>query len=385
MSDSLKMEVLDHVSQMYLNPEVSDVTLVVNEVPIPGHRSVLASRSSYLKELLFGQPWEAFKTTGKIPIESVNDVEAFKAVLKFIYTGDVDLSDGCLPFLIEMIRLARMFSLCTLEETLKSQLKGLISIDNILKIYEVSLVFWYQDILAMCTDYIDNNAEAIMTHESFLSLSVDGLKSLLVRDSLKVREITIFLAVKNWLQEKTIGDDTKKDILSNIKLSYISPTDLMNVIKPSGLFSVKDIVNAILKLLSSCEDLAWNEFRSNGHPGLVKKSSKYEESRQRLLRDMFEFVNATMATNHISLKTLKSGEVDFIPAGEMVEYYRHPRTKKEVILTMDGKIITNNSTTTQQSVSRPPPTEVTKQVTLVPPPAKKTRMSLRKRKHIETE
>jgi len=343
MSDSLKMEVLDHVSQMYLNPEVSDVTLVVNGIDIPGHRSVLASRSSYLKELLFGEPWEAYKDTGKVPIEGVNDVEAFKAVLKFIYAGDVDLSDVCLPFLIEMIRLARMFSLTTLEETLRSHLKGLISIDNILKIYEVSRVFWYQDILAICTDYIDNNAEAIMNHESFSFLSVDGLKFLLVRNSLKVREITIFLAVKNWLKENdTIDDGTKRDILSNIKLSYVSPIDLMNVIRPSGLFTLKDVANAILQLLSSCEDLTWNEFRSSGDPGLVKKSSK------------------------------------------MVESYRNPRTKKEIMLTMDDKIIANDSTTTKQNVSSPP-TKVTKQVT-TPPPAKKTRMSLRgKRKHDETE
>lgn len=347
MSDALKMEVLDHVSQMYLNPEVSDVTLVVNDVEIPGHRSVLASRSSYLKELLFGQPWEVFKDTGKVPIEGVNDVEAFKAVLKFIYTGDVDLSDD-VSFLIEMIRLARMYSLFTLEDTLKSHLKGLISIDNILKIYEVSRIFWYQDILAMCTDYIDNNAEAIMTHESFSLLSVDGLKFLLVRDSLKVREITIFLAVKNWLQENnTIADDTKKDILSNIKLSYISPTDLMNVIKPSRLFSLVDVVNAILKLLTSCEDLIWNEFRADGNPGLVKKLPKYEEPRK-------------------------------------YEYYKHPRTKKEVMLTMDEKIIANDSTTTKQSVSSPP-TKVTKQANLTPPPAKKTRFSLRKRRHDEDE
>lgn len=70
-----------------MNPEYSDVTFIVEGVKLPAHKIILAARSSYFRALLYG----GLAETSQHEIVLKVPLEAFKALLDYIYTGCMSL------------------------------------------------------------------------------------------------------------------------------------------------------------------------------------------------------------------------------------------------------------------------------------------------------
>jgi len=77
-----------NLSSLFLNPEYSDVNLIVEGVTFPAHRIILAARSEYFRALLFGGMKESQEN--EVHLSCVT-VKAFKIVLKYVYSGVIVL------------------------------------------------------------------------------------------------------------------------------------------------------------------------------------------------------------------------------------------------------------------------------------------------------
>uniref|UniRef100_A0A182UPH2 BTB domain-containing protein n=1 Tax=Anopheles merus TaxID=30066 RepID=A0A182UPH2_ANOME len=72
---------------MCMNADNADVTFIVKAEHLPAHRIILATRSEYFRAMLYG----ALKESKQNEIALDVPVEAFKFLIKYIYTGRLSL------------------------------------------------------------------------------------------------------------------------------------------------------------------------------------------------------------------------------------------------------------------------------------------------------
>lgn len=80
----------EDIGALYLSDDYADITLIVEGQRFHAHKVVLAARSQYFQALLFGGMKESLQQ--EIELKETSLI-AFKALLKYIYTGCMSLSN----------------------------------------------------------------------------------------------------------------------------------------------------------------------------------------------------------------------------------------------------------------------------------------------------
>ncbi|XP_076632328.1 BTB/POZ domain-containing protein 9-like [Colletes latitarsis] len=195
------IEHIDYLSQnigaLYLSDDYSDVTLIVGDKRLNGHKIILAARSEYFRALLFGGLKES--TQHEIELKNANLI-AFKALLEYIYTGRTSLTDRRDEVVLDILGLAHLYGFSELETSISDYLRDILSIKNICLIFDAALLYQLKFLTTVCHDYMDKHACEVIQHESFLQLSATALNELISKDSFYAPEIDIFLAVRSWVQ-----------------------------------------------------------------------------------------------------------------------------------------------------------------------------------------
>lgn len=75
------------------------------------------------------------------------------------------------------------------------------------------------------------------------------------RDSFAATEKDIFLALSRWCRHN--GESTAQEVMSAVRLPLMSLTEMLNVVRPSGLVSPDDLLDAI-KMRSESRDMDLN-------------------------------------------------------------------------------------------------------------------------------
>lgn len=229
------------ISALFLQPEFSDVTLVVSGFHFPAHKSILAAGSEYFRAMLFGGMRESHESV--VEMGDVSSVPAFKHLLQYVYTGRIGLSDMSEELVQEVLALAHRYGFEDLEEAICLFLRHSLSIRNVCQLYDASLLYGLTSLTKDCCSFIDRNATEVMADESFVSLSVDALKEMISRDSFCAQEVDIFRAVVSWIQNK--GHEDPAEVLCCVRLPLISVPDLMNVVRPCELMTADMILDGI--------------------------------------------------------------------------------------------------------------------------------------------
>lgn len=231
----------EQISSLYLSDDYSDVTLIVNdEERFPSHKVVLAARSEYFRALLFGGLKES--TQAEVALK-VNSLPAFRHLLKYVYSGHLSLTSLKEEMILEVLGLSHQYGFIDLETAISDYFKETLNIRNVCIIYDTANLYRLESLAETCCQYIDRHALEVIRHESFYTLSVSALKELISRDSFCAQEIEIFHAVYEWYQRNSQVD--LKEIVPCIRLSLISTSDLLKVVRPSGLVSADEILDAI--------------------------------------------------------------------------------------------------------------------------------------------
>ncbi|XP_033639361.1 BTB/POZ domain-containing protein 9-like [Asterias rubens] len=230
------------IGNLFANEDYSDVTLVVEDKYFHAHRVILAARCQYFRALLFGGMKESAPGCNEIELQDTT-AQAFEALLKYIYTGRINLLDLKEDVLLDVLGLAHQYGFVDLEGSISDYLRAILSIHNVCLIYDVASLYTLDALKETCYHFIEANAGDVMNSESFLSLSESALKEVITRDSFYASEIAIFKAVQAWTRANK--DSNFSEIAKAIRLPLMTMTELLNVVRPTKLLSADDILDAI--------------------------------------------------------------------------------------------------------------------------------------------
>jgi BTB/POZ domain-containing protein 9 len=233
---------VSHISDLYLNDEISDVTLIVENSRFPAHKIVLAARSIYFKAMFFGGMKESKENTVEL---KETPVQAFKILLEYIYTGKMLLKEMKTDLVFDILGLVHKYGFTELEHNVSEYLKEICKPENVCNIFCASQMYSMRSLAAHCLDFMDFHAEEILKHPTFRNLSASALEQIICRDSFCADEIAIFKAVREWMDANLEESNYFGEIIKNIRLSLIKLDDLLNIIRPSGLIPPDVLLDAI--------------------------------------------------------------------------------------------------------------------------------------------
>uniref|UniRef100_A0A914GXA8 BTB domain-containing protein n=1 Tax=Globodera rostochiensis TaxID=31243 RepID=A0A914GXA8_GLORO len=120
-------QLVEQIAFLYLNEEFSDLVLIVDGQRFPVHRVILATRSSYFKAMLYGGMRESSEKEVTL---FDTPVQAFQAVLKYIYTGKLQLKSLELSLVLDMLALVHKYGFSELEAAIPEYLKSILKARN---------------------------------------------------------------------------------------------------------------------------------------------------------------------------------------------------------------------------------------------------------------
>eukprot|EP00455_Lapot_gusevi_P001379 TRINITY_DN10564_c0_g2_i2.p1 TRINITY_DN10564_c0_g2~~TRINITY_DN10564_c0_g2_i2.p1 ORF type:complete len:276 (-),score=45.27 TRINITY_DN10564_c0_g2_i2:33-755(-) len=115
--------------------QLSDITFVVQGMPIQAHKAILSSRSAYFRSMLGGALVESQQT--EILFDNFS-VEVFMAILQYIYTDRIDFFIEMLP---ELLSACAELQLVSLLDLLESFLISRINESNLCSLFHVSTYY----------------------------------------------------------------------------------------------------------------------------------------------------------------------------------------------------------------------------------------------------
>ncbi|XP_039961038.1 BTB/POZ domain-containing protein 9 [Bactrocera neohumeralis] len=246
-SDDVKLteRFSEQMAQLCMNDDYSDVTFIVENQRLPAHRVILAARSEYFRALLFGGLCESRQSE----IEMQIPVEAFKALLKYIYSGHMPLAQMDEDNILDTLGLANQYGFSELEHAISQYLRQYLALNNVCAILDAARLYNLDKLTEVCLTFMDRNAALILQHESFKALSMESLKEILRRDSFFAPEVDIFLAVWEWCKNHTnINIDS---VVSFVRLPLMKLEDLLQTVRPSGILDADKLLDAIQEQTTS--------------------------------------------------------------------------------------------------------------------------------------
>ncbi|KAK2853040.1 hypothetical protein Q7C36_008241 [Tachysurus vachellii] len=222
--------------------EYSDVTFVVEEKRFPAHRVILAARCQYFRALLYGGMRES-QPQAEVRLEDTR-AEAFSMLLRYLYTGRANLSEAKEETLLDFLGLAHRYGLQPLEASTCDYLRTLLNAQNVSLIFDVASLYHLSSLAEACCSFMDRHAVEVLKSDGFLALSKSALLTVVQRDSFAASEREIFQALCRWCKQNSEDPDAR-EVMSAVRLPLMSLSEMLNVVRPSGLLSADELLDAI--------------------------------------------------------------------------------------------------------------------------------------------
>ncbi|XP_052391482.1 BTB/POZ domain-containing protein 9 isoform X1 [Carassius gibelio] len=234
--------------------QCSDITFLVENKRFPAHRVILAARCHYFRALLYGGMKES-QPQVEVRLEDTR-AEAFGMLLQYLYTGRVSLSAAREEVLLDFLGLANRYGLQLLEDSTSEFLRTVLSSQNVCVVMNVASLYSLSALAAACCCFMDRHAPDVLLSDGFTTLSKEALLTVVRRDSFAASEREIFQALARWCQHNGDGTATQ-EVMSAVRLPLMTLTEMLNVVRPSGLVSPDDLLDAI-KTRSEKRDMDLN-------------------------------------------------------------------------------------------------------------------------------
>lgn len=186
------------------------------------HSIVLASSSPVFEALCFGPMAE------KSPIE-VPDIDpmAFRMLLKFIYTDDIEFSS--VELACNVLYASKKYLIYTLAGLAISYISYHINESNCLQIYEFSSFIQEEKLMKESWTYLISHLDEVFVYFSKESLSTDLVKNLVNEEALNGDEIIIFKICMMWAEAECENNNVEKSS-DNLRKMLIN-ADILNKIR----------------------------------------------------------------------------------------------------------------------------------------------------------
>lgn len=180
----------------------SNITFLIDNTKIPAHKFILTARSPYFQKLFDSDFAEATQTEIALKVR----VEAFKAVLGFIYTGRISLVGLNVEHIIEVCELADQYFFASLKHEISIHLSTILSLNNCVVILNAARLYSLNELESKSWEFIDDNCSDLLIHDTFKTMTQGLMCRLLQRDTFYAPEIDIFNAVRNWYTDHPESD-----------------------------------------------------------------------------------------------------------------------------------------------------------------------------------
>ena len=216
-----------------------DVRLVpIRGDPIPAHRLVLSSVSPFFQSMFTLDLRESREKD--VHLYDI-DHGTLSAVVAFCYGEEVrvaagersELDDNLLELLAaaDRLQITELIDSCT--RSLVAQLRP----ENVLEMRAFAEVYRCTELAQQCTLLIHRKFTAVVRSDEFVELSLEGLLDLISSDYISVpHEELVYEAVMRWIHHDLQSRrDKVADILSHVRLPFVSPHYLQDVIERDEL------------------------------------------------------------------------------------------------------------------------------------------------------
>ncbi|XP_055331546.1 uncharacterized protein LOC129583672 isoform X2 [Paramacrobiotus metropolitanus] len=238
--------------------------LIGSHVTVSAHRLVLATRNKHFAEMLQHEKYrEIVLTDPNVP------AEAFQAVVRYIYTGDVDLPRN-VQQVTRLLFAAKKFEVEPLYDLTKDFILRRIPrghAKHVIYLFQHALDLGLNDLFPLCTGVLEQRTFEIIKEQQFLRTKANFISQLLDCDVFTgVTEREVFDAVLHWgrsrLAEIAPGGDREKTLRNTLdsfiykfRLLSIPRDELTVLITESDVFYEKEQLRISLYLLGRHRDL----------------------------------------------------------------------------------------------------------------------------------
>ncbi|XP_072274400.1 kelch-like protein 41 [Pyxicephalus adspersus] len=183
-----------------------DCFLKAGDKTLPCHRLILAACSPYFREFFLSDESEEKKKN--LELDNV-DPNVMEAILKYLYSADIDLNDGNVQ---DIFALASRFQIPSVFTVCVTYLQKRLSTTNCLAIFRLGLLLDCPRLAITARDYVCDRFSQICNEVDFLQLAPHELIAVVSSDTLNVeKEEDVFEAVMKWA--KTDKENKTKSLV----------------------------------------------------------------------------------------------------------------------------------------------------------------------------
>uniref|UniRef100_UPI00358FA7C0 BTB/POZ domain-containing protein 3-like isoform X2 n=1 Tax=Myxine glutinosa TaxID=7769 RepID=UPI00358FA7C0 len=238
---------------MFNNELMADVHFVVGVQGdfqrVPGHKYVLAVGSSVFHAMFFG---ELAENADEIHIPDVEPA-AFLAMMKYIYCDEIELEADTV---LATLYAAKKYMVPHLARACVDFLETSLSAKNACVLLSQSRLFEEPQLMQRCWEVIDAQAELALKSEGFCDVDYDTLETILKRETLKIRELSVFESALGWAEVECHrmsikpSLDNKRRMLGKalylIRVPTMHVEEFANGVAQSGILTLQETNNIFL-------------------------------------------------------------------------------------------------------------------------------------------
>ncbi|XP_054156888.1 BTB/POZ domain-containing protein 9-like [Oppia nitens] len=204
-----KEQLLLHIHELYLRKDFADIEFIFGPDTVYGHKCILAVNSKW-RHLLSDE--------SRVDMEDT-PIVAFKELLRYLYTGQLDLEDYEPDMLSEIRQLAERFDMDELLRPIEDRESLTIDMNNCVQIFGENEVD--SQLGRQCLAFIAHNTQDIFYADDFYELDVDHIVAVFNSNDLNVTEQLVFEAAKRYISGSGARDVDKRRVLSAVRFSLL--------------------------------------------------------------------------------------------------------------------------------------------------------------------
>ena len=255
-------KILNKLHLLRKENSMCDATLSVEGKKFPVHRNVLCASSAYFQVMFTSGMAESF--ADHVEIHGIQ-ADIFDAILDFIYTGKVEVSEDNVQ---QLLPASKMLQIEDIEVICCDFLKHELDSSNCVGIYTFSDAHSCFNLSKSALDFIHRNFVEVSKQDEFLQLTKTSLLQMLESEELKIEsEEQVFEAAMRWVvHDLSRGREALGNILEQIRLPLVSPKFLEQYLVTCQSASIKRMLAGILDGNRNYQSLARSQQRVHTQP-----------------------------------------------------------------------------------------------------------------------
>ncbi|KAK7026706.1 hypothetical protein SK128_019313 [Halocaridina rubra] len=256
----------------------SDCTFIVgnenNQKTLKAHKLILAMSSPVFEAMFFGGMAEK----GEKPVEILDvQPEAFKALLQYIYSDEINLSS--FDQVCEICYAAKKYMIPAVVEQCTQYIWSDLHPGNVCRAYEFARLFEEPRLLDKCLQIICTKSIEVLKDSSFEEVDIATLRTVLSQESLSAPELLLWEAMLRWSKQECgrqsleVNAINQRQVLGDclglIRFLTLSPQEFANSPAVSGILLQEESFTILMNISS---------------PGVTPIPSPFSQSLKRRLK-----------------------------------------------------------------------------------------------------